>query len=157
MGLVGQLSQIGNFIRTQRIQMRFGALSRAPLRLLRLKLEGDTAECDWVARPADEWDRHIPRRISELNASMQALEDAIAVRSLLFSALPGVDTASLRVFRESLATERELIITGTVTRDEHTSRYVASVAMRAKLLGFRFWLEDGNLEALPSKEYAMSF
>jgi hypothetical protein len=157
MGLVRQLLQIGTFIRAQRIQMRFGALSRAPLRLLRLKLEGNTAECDWVARPADEWDRNIPRQASELNVTTQALQDAIAIRDLLFWALPEVDTASLRVFRDPAAGERELIITGTVTREPEISRYVASVAMRAKLLGLQFWLEDGVLEALRLEEHAMSF
>jgi len=71
--------------------------------------------------------------------------------------LPGVDTASLRVFRESPSEEHQLIITGTVAREQQTSRYVASVAMRAKLLGLQFWLEDGVLEVLRSEEYAMSF
>lgn len=157
MGMVGQLSNIGYFIRAQRIHLRFGELSRAPLRLLSLKMQGSTAECDWVARPADEWDRDIPRHISDANVSTQALQDAIAVRDLLFRTLSGVDTASLRVFRESLAGEHELIITGTVTREPQTSRYVASVAMRAKLLGLQFWLENGILEALRPQEYAMSF
>ena len=157
MGMVGQLSQIGYFIRAQRIQIRFGELSRAPLRLLRLELQGNSAECDLMCRPADEWDRDIPGRVSDLNVSTQALQDAIAVRDLLFFALPGVDTASLRVFRESPSEEHQLIITGIVAREQQTSRYVASVAMRAKLLGLQFWLEDGVLEVLRSEEYAMSF
>jgi hypothetical protein len=154
--MVGELSQIGHFIRAQRIQMRFGELSRAPLRLLRLELRGNSAECDFMSRPTDEWDRDIPRRVGDLNVSTQALQDAIALRDLLFFALPGVDTAALRVFRESPAGEHELIITGTVTREQQTSRYIASVAMRAKLLGLQFWLEDGILEVLRSEEYAMS-
>ena len=157
MGLVGQLSQFGYFIRAQRIQLRFGDLSRAPLRLLRLQLQGRAAECDWVSRSADEWDRDIPRHASRLNVSTQAIRDAIAVRDLLFCVLPEVDTASLRVFRESLGGERELIIAGTVAREQEVSRYVASVAMRAKLLGLQFWLEDGILEALRVEECAMSF
>jgi len=157
MGMVGQLSQIGYFIRAQRIQMRFGELSRAPLRLLRLELPGNSAECDLMCRRADEWDRDIPGRVSDLNVSTQALQDAIAVRDLLFFALPGVDTASLRVFRESPSGEHQLVIAGTVAREQQTSRYVASVAMRAKLLGLQFWLEDGVLEVLRSEEYAMSF
>jgi hypothetical protein len=156
-GLGRQLAEIGNFIRTQRIQMRFGELSRAPLQLLRLKLQGDTAECDWMSRPADEWDRDIPRHLSDANVSTQALQDAIVVRDLLFCALPGIDTASLRVFRESIAGEHELIITGTVTRQQQCPRHVVSVAMRAKLLGFQFWLEGGILEALRSEECVVSF
>ena len=157
MGLVGQLSEIGCFMRAHRIQMRFGELSRAPLRLLRVELRGEAAECDWVARPADEWDRDIPRQVSDANASTQALQDAIAVRDLLFRAVPGVGTALLRVFRESMAGELELIISGTVSREIEISRHVASLAMRAKLLGFQFWLEDGILEPLRAEECAMSF
>src|SRR6202171_308346 len=114
MGLVGQLSEIGYFIRARRIQMRFGELSRAPLRLLRLELRGAAAECDWVWRPADDWAGDIPRDVSDANVSTQALQDAIAVRDLLFCALPGVGTALLRVFRESISGELELIISGTV-------------------------------------------
>src|SRR6202022_1669290 len=146
MGLVGQLSGTGCFMRAQRIQMRFGELSRAPLRLLRVELRGEAAECEWVARPADEWDRDIPRQVRDANASTQALQDAIAIRDLLFRALPGVGTALLRVFRESMTGDLELIISGTVSREMEISRYVPSPAMRAKLLGFQFWLEDGTLE-----------
>jgi hypothetical protein len=50
-----------------------------------------------------------------------------------------------------------LIITGTVTRGEEVPRNVPSTAMRAKLLGFQFWFQDGFLEAMPSEECAVSF
>ena len=148
---------IADFGRAIRRQMRFGELSRAPLRLLRLEWRGDVAECDWMARPADEWDRHLPGQASDANVSEQALRDAIAMRELLFDALPGVETASLRVFRQSSGGTRDLIIAGTVTRGEEVPPNVPSTAMRAKLLGFQFWFQDGILEALPSEECAMSF
>jgi hypothetical protein len=151
------LWRISDFVRAMHRQMRFGELSRAPLQLLRLEWRGDFAECDWMARPADEWDRDLPRQVSDGNFSEQALRDAMAIRELLFDALPGVATASLRVFRQSAAGANDLIITGTVARAEEVPRTVSSTAMRAKLLGFRFWLQDGNLEALPSEEFAMSF
>ena len=109
-----------------------------------------------MARPADEWDRELPRRVSDGNVSEQALRDAIAIRELLFDALPGVDTASLRVFRESAGGTHDLIIPGTVTRGEEVPRNVPSTAMRAKLLGFQFWFVDGGLEALQPEECAMS-
>src|SRR5260221_13849039 len=149
MGMVGQLSQIGYFIRAQRTQMRFGELSRAPLRLLRLELRGNSAECDLMCRPADEWDRDIPQRASDLNVSTQALHDAIAVRDLLFFALPGVDTASLRVFRESPSEEHQLIITASVAREQQAPRCVASAALRANLLGLQFRFEHVGLDASP--------
>jgi hypothetical protein len=151
------LWRIADFGRAMHRQMRFGELSRAPLRLLRVEWKGDVAECDWLARPADEWDRDLPRDKSERNFSGQALQDAIAVRELLFDALPGVDAASLRVFRQTAGGTHDLIITGAVTRGETVPRNVPSTAMRAKLLGFQFWLEDGILEAMQSEECAMSF
>ena len=155
-GLVTQLSQIGWFIRSLRIQMRFGALSRAPLRLLRLELQGDVVECEWMARPPDPWDADLPPAIGEHNASLQALEDALAVRELLFYLLPGVDGAIFRVYRPSTHDQPELIITGTVTREDPNVK-VLSLAMRAKLCGFRFWLDEGILGTLqPEKCSALS-
>ena len=151
------LWRISDFGRAMRRRMRFGELSRAPIRLLRLEWRGDVAECDWLARPADEWDRDLPRRVGDGHAAEQALRDAIAIRELLFSALPGVEAASLRAFRQSAGGTHDLIIAGTVTRGEEVPRNVSSTAMRAKLAGFRFWLQDGALEAMPSEEYAMSF
>jgi hypothetical protein len=148
---------IADFGRAMYRQMRFGELSRAPLRLLRLEWRGDVAECDWMARHADEWDRDVPRQVSDSNASEQALRDAMAMRELLFYALPGVDTASLRVFRQSSDGTCDLIITGMVTRGEEVPRNVPSTAMQAKLLGFQFWFQDGFLEAMPSEECAVSF
>ena len=79
------------------------------------------------------------------------------MRELLFAALSGVDTASLRVFRRSADGERDLIITGNVVRGDQVPLNVPSVAMQAKLLGFQFWMEDGVLEALQSEECAASF
>jgi hypothetical protein len=154
MRLLWEIADLG---RAMQRQMRFGELSRAPLRLLRLEWRGNVAECDWMARPADEWDRDVPRQVSDANVSEQALRDAIAVRELLFHALPGVDTASLRVFRKSSGGTRDLIITGLVTRGEEAPRNVSSTAMRAKLLGFQFWFQEGFLEAMPSEECAVSF
>jgi hypothetical protein len=148
---------IADFARAMHRQLRFGELSRAPLRLVRVEWRGDIAECDWLARPTDEWDRDLPRQVSNGNVSEQALRDAIAVRELLLYALPGVDTASLRVFRESASGMHDLIITGSVTRGQEIPRNVSSTAMRAKLLGFQFCLQDGILEALRSEECAMSF
>jgi hypothetical protein len=68
-----------------------------------------------------------------------------------------VDTAVVRVFKQSDGGKQDLIITGTVTRGGEVPRNVSSTAMRAKLLGFQFWLQDGFLEAMPSEECAVSF
>ncbi len=149
--------KVADFCRALHRHLRFGELSRAPIRLLRVEWRGEAAECDWMARPADRWDADLPQRLRHENATAQALQDAMAVRELLFDALPGVESASLRVFRQNADGAPELIIKGTVSRGQEIPRNISSAAMRAKLLGLQFWLEDGMLEALPTEEYAMSF
>jgi hypothetical protein len=156
MSLTMQLYGLGFFVRTLGAQLRYGHLSRAPLKLLRFELRGDSAACDWVARPADPWDAYLPLPAGDRNASEQALEDAIALRGLLFNALPNVNTAAVRVYRDSPGRQPELIIEGTVARDQSAARTIRSLPMRAKLCGLQFCLEDGILEELQAEECAMS-
>lgn len=152
------LWEIADFVRGLRREMRFGELSRAPLRLLRVELRGQEAECDWMARPPDVWDAGLQQPIRDHNESLQALADAIAVRDLLFDALPHLDLAVLRAFRPSAAREPpELIIAGSVHRDDPEVYERASLVMRAKLSGFRFCLDGLRLEPMPVEEFEMSF
>ena len=154
--MMRHLCEIGDFVRRLGVQARFGDLSRAPLRLLRFQVSGNTAECDLMARPADAWDADLRPRASEINVSMQALKDAIEVRNLLFRVLPDIYSAAVRVYRKSTNGSAELIITGTVSREERSPSSVRSLAMRAKLFGLRFWLDDGTLENLQPEEYAVN-
>jgi hypothetical protein len=140
-----QIWEAADFVRNVHRQLRFGELSRSPLKLLRLELRAAIAECEWVARPADPWDSYLPPGVGERNASLQALEDSLAVRNLLFSSMPGVASAVFRVYRQVEPEHSELIITGTVTREDQAAANVCSLAMRAKLCGLRFWLADGVL------------
>ena len=145
--LAKRICDVGLFSRTLRVKMRFGDLTRAPLRMLRFQLKENVAECDWVARLPDPWDEGLRPEIGRRHASLQALRDAVDVRSLLFRALPDVDAAYLRIYRETPVRARELVIAGHVHRDAASFRDVHSVAMRAKLLGFRFTLENEVLRA----------
>jgi hypothetical protein len=155
--MMNPLYEIGEFVRRLQVYLRFGRLSRAPLRLLRFELRGDVVECDWVARSEDRWDADLPPSVGERNASVQALEDAVAVRDLLFSILPGVSSSAFRVYRQPADESPELIIAGTVSREEQAPLNIPSLAMRAKLIGFRFGIHDGVLAALRPDEQETNF
>lgn len=150
--------EVADFIRRLRREMRFGDFSRAPLQLLRLELRDKTLACEWMARPPDIWDIELRKPVRDRNESLQALEDAIAVRDLAFDALPNLQTALLRAFRPSAAREPpELIIVGSIQRDDPEVHGRASLMMRAKLSGFHFCLEGQRLESIPVEEFEMSF
>ena len=155
--LTEQLCKVSHFLCRLRVQMRFGELTRAPLKLVRLEMLGDVVECDWIARSPDPWDVDLPQRMGMRHASLQALRDAIDMRALVFSTFSEIDTAHFRVYRASPGKPREMIVTGCVQRNDNSSRWVHSLAMRAKVLGFRFCLEDevlyelaGNGKPLPA-------
>ena len=76
------LWELADFVRQMRRQLRFGELSRAQLRMLRLEWRGDTLECEWIARPADPWDASLPAGVAERNQTVQALSDAMQIRDL---------------------------------------------------------------------------
>jgi len=139
---------LGNFVRQMRVQMKYGELSRAPLVLLRIEVRDERAECDWMARRPDVFDSSLPWKRGSQLESEQALRDAMAVGQLLFEVLPEVQEAELRAFRQSAREPPDLIITGRLRREVPAVLRVASLAMRAKLYGFHFWLEDGVLVAL---------
>jgi len=152
--LTKRLCEAAQFLRGLRVQMRFGELSRAPLELLRFQILGETVECDWLARPPDPWDADLSQSIRLRHTSLQALKDAIDVRSLLFATLPQIETAYFRVYRESANEALEMIITGCAQRNDNSSRSTHSLAMRAKVLGFRFFLEKDALSGIPVEKQA---
>jgi hypothetical protein len=153
------LWRLGSFIRSVRSRMKYGDLSRSPLRLLRVQWTGESAECDWMARPPDTWDSSLPKVVRQQHASLQALKDAMALRGILFSALPDVHNAELRAFRQSAREPPHLIIIGTVTREAPAGnvRKVASIPMKAKLYGFKFWMDDGVLGPLETVDRRFGF
>ena len=144
------LWEAADFVRRTSRRLRFGELSRAPLRLLRFELRGDEAECEWMARPPDPWDIDLPPAIAHRNQTYQALRDTIAIRELMFDAISQIKTAKVRVYRQSESSV-ELIITGTVTREDKPPFRVSSIAMQAKLCGLHFTLEDGVLGTLSAR------
>lgn len=152
-GLTKRICGVSHLLSDIRTLLRFGTLSRAPLRLLRLLIHENSVECEWIARYQDPWDADLSRDIGRRHSSLQALKDAIDVRSLLFISFPDLATARLRVYRETVAHPRELIILGSVRRQDNTFRSVHSLAMRAKLVGFQFRLDNDHLCGLDGEEY----
>jgi hypothetical protein len=152
-----QLWEVADFVRKMWREMRFGEISRASLRLLRVELSNDTLECDWIARPPDIWDSSLRRAERDRNELQQILLDAIAIRSLVFDALPKIDCAVLRAFRQPAREPPEMILLGTVSREIPEMHRVSSLAMRAKLFGFCFILEDGFLRPLQLVERSEEF
>jgi len=147
--LTEQLCKVSHFLCRFRVQMRFGELTRAPLKLIRLEVLANSVECDWLARLPDPWDADLPKKVGMRHASLQTLRDAIDMRSLVFSTFTDVETAQFRIYRDSLTKPREMIVMGSAQRNDNSSRWVHSLAMRAKVLGFRFCLEDDILSELP--------
>ena len=145
--MLREICEMGDFVRRMRAQFRFGDLSRSPMRLIRLEVRESLAECEWVARAADPWDAELPASIRERNVAKQVLKDAMQVRDLLFSIFPDVASANIRVYRN--AEPPDLIIAGTIKRDEPTLKGIRSLMMRVKLSGLQFRLDDGRLEPLP--------
>ncbi|MGZ6123350.1 MAG: hypothetical protein ACXWLR_00215 [Myxococcales bacterium] len=146
-----QLFELAGFVRAMRRRLRFGELSRAPIEILRLVVRGDFAECDWMTRPPDDWDSNLSPVARDESASRQALTDAMALRAMLLDELPSVRSAALRGFRASERGAPDLVLSGTVTREEPYVLRVASPVMRAKLCGFRFELEHCLLKPLEER------
>ncbi len=140
--------EAADFLRDIRRKMRFGELSRAPLQLLRLEVTESMVKCDWYMRPADEWDDNLCADVRENNQSMQAFLDAMRVRELLFATFQDIPVAELRVFRRSDEEAPELVMAGTVCREDEVPTRIGSVVMQAILLGFRFSFSDGVLMAM---------
>lgn len=141
-----ELFETANFVNRAWRRMRYGVLSRAPLRLLRLEWKDAAVECDWLMRAPDPWDRDLPQDLAERLHSQQALRDALSLRDMVFAAFPHVEHAELRMFRQESERSFELKMRGVVHRSNEVLQRVPSVAMRAKLCGFEFSLAEGVLE-----------
>ncbi len=151
-GLTEYLREVSLFLRRFRTRSSADDHSRAPLKLVRFHLDQGTIWCDWVARDPDPWDSILPERIGRKHASLQALKDAIDTRALLFASVQEVDYAQIRVYRRTGEQSLETIIFGSLRRQSGGFRHIHSLVMRAKLLGFRFTLEDEILNPLSTEE-----
>ena len=70
--------------------------------------------------------------------------------------LPLGEQAGLAAWMVTVVVGRELIITGTVSREHGALSAVRSLAMLAKLFGLRFWLNEGILQNLQPTEHAVN-
>jgi hypothetical protein len=90
------------------------------------------------------------------NQTLQALQDALTLRDVVFKSFPAVMTAELRMFRADALHRLELAMTGNVSRSNEKFERVASVAMRARLCGFNFTLEQGEIGPISSAPLSCS-
>ena len=146
--LFTQLARASRFLRDIRFHLRYGELSRAPLKMLRFQIVAGIIECDWMARKPDPWDAELARTVQQRHALLQTLKDALSIRALLFDAFKDVEMANVRVFRESADYKPEMIMTGCLHRGDHSARGEHSIVMRAKILGYRFRLEGDALRKI---------
>lgn len=146
-----ELKYASDFLNLVRKNLCSGASFMEPLTLLRFEWKGDLVECDWLMRPPDPWDNDLPAHLSKENQTLQSLRDGLNLRDTVFESFPAVIRAYLRMFRSDANHRLELVMTGSVNRDNDTFHRVASLAMRARLCGFHFTVEQGVLEnmALP--------
>lgn len=138
----------GRFLARARKELRHGEHSREDLKLLRVQWKPDGVECDWLMRAPDAWDSSLPERVANENLTQQSLKDALTLRNLIFAWFPHVDQGYLRMFRADESGELELMMTGSIARDNEIYERVPSMAMRAKLCGFDFTLIQGVFERL---------
>ena len=134
------------FIAQSHTSLRVGELSREALTILRLEWRGGYVECDWLMRPIDPWDRNLPQQKALEQQTLQAFRDALALRELVYASFTTAMDAQLRMFRADRDRRLELFMAGQTTRLNQYSNRVPSLAMRAKLSGFRFVLSNGILE-----------
>jgi hypothetical protein len=147
--LAEQICNVSQFLCRVRMELRYGELTRAPLKPLRFSVLADRVECDWLARPQDTWDADLSPGKGLRHASLQTLRDAIDVRSLIFRCFPTLETAYVRMYRDSPDNNQEMIVAGCVQRNDNSSRRLHSLSMRARVLGFQFYLENDILLELP--------
>lgn len=151
-----ELLHAADFLGRVRRKLRFGALSRESLLLLRFEWKGDSVECDWLMRPHDRWDKDLPAHLVKENQTLQSLRDALSLREAIFESFPAVINAKLRMFRADGEHRLELVMTGNVNRFNDAFERVASVAMRAKLCGFQFTLNAGEMDSLTAVSLSCS-
>jgi hypothetical protein len=140
------VSQFASFLGRARRAMRQGELSREPVKILRLEWRSEVVECDWLMRPSDPWDADLPSHAASENQTSQALRDALTFRNMIFKAFPATTRAELRMFRVDSEGQLELMMSGSMARNEQFYERVPSMAMRAKLCGFQFTLDHGVME-----------
>ena len=150
---MNELLDIAEFLARTRRKLRSGEFSRQPFKLLRLEWKESEVYCDWLMRAPDAWDAFVSKSIADQHVSIQALRDALSLREIVFRSFPRIECANLRMFRSTDDGSLELMMTGTVKRSDEILPRVPSIAMRARLCGFRFTLAQGVLKSLHSPTF----
>jgi hypothetical protein len=114
---------------------------------LRLNRLTGRLQLEWQAREIHSCDRDTSlQRQAELFCE-QAIRDTDVAIVNLFQVLPEIEAIAVRVVEPHAA--KRTILAGTVIREDvFASQLPSSPRMRLKMLGIRYQIVDGHLEAL---------
>jgi hypothetical protein len=154
--LTERFCDVSHFLLRLRVQLQYGRLSRAPLKLLRLQLTGDFVECDLLARAGDPWDTDLTERLAKRHVTLQTLRDAIDLRALLFRSVPEARGAYCRIYRNGEGGACELVMAGNIHRNDQSARGIHSLSVRARALGFRFRMDNDRLYPISDEGFSLA-
>jgi hypothetical protein len=101
----------------------------------------------WRARDIHPWDRDLPEDRAVGRLLDQTLHDTEDAVERIFSAFPEASTLELNVFEKEPASNK-VIMSGLVERSDVGRCESSSIAMRLRMLGINYCVEDQRLDAI---------
>jgi hypothetical protein len=101
----------------------------------------------WRARGIHPWDRELPEQRTAGQLLDQTLHDTEDAVERIFAAFPEASTLELDVFENDPSSNR-VVISGAVDRSDVGRCDSSSIAMRLRMLGINYRVENRRLEVL---------
>jgi hypothetical protein len=103
----------------------------------------------WRVRGIHPWDRDLPEERIAVQLLDQTPHDTEAAVERIFAAFPEASTLKLNVLENDPGSNR-VVITGAVDRSDVGRCDSSSIAMRVRMLGINYRVENQRLEVLKS-------